>query len=169
MEFWVENRTIFHQFYKKPMSSRTLTMARSALPVSQKRSILVQEGLRRLANFSPELPWLLKVQAINLLCIDMHDSGHTERFRSTVVSRVIGKYSKNLENHRNGTKSMLRTREEREEQTYRWQKNEINLVQNIQYNQHHHSPHYARGSPGKANGISRLGLRKEWAETTQVI
>ena len=46
----------------------------------------------------------------------MHDSGHTERFRSTVVSRVIGKYTKNLENHRNGTKRMFRTREEREEQ-----------------------------------------------------
>ena len=73
MEFWVEDNLIFHQFYKKPMATRKVTMARSALAASQKRNILVEEGSRRLSNYSPDLPWSMKVQSLNLLCIDMHD------------------------------------------------------------------------------------------------
>ena len=45
MEFWIEKNEIYHQFYKKPMATRQVIMARSALSTSQKRSILVQEGL----------------------------------------------------------------------------------------------------------------------------
>ena len=56
MEFWVEDNFILHQFYKKPMATRKVTLARSALSSAQKRSILVQEGLRRLANYTPKPP-----------------------------------------------------------------------------------------------------------------
>ena len=96
------------------MASRKVTMARSALGTSQKRSILVQEGLRRLSNFSPSLPWSIKLKSLNLLCIDMHDCGHSESFRATIISRVIGKYKINLENHEKEVKNMFRTKEERE-------------------------------------------------------
>ena len=115
MEFWVEDNTIYHQFYKKPMASRKVTMARSALSTSQKRNILVQEGLRRLSNYSPNLPWSSKVLSLNLLCIDMKDCEHYEGFRCTIISRVVGKYKQNLANHNSGVKSMFRTKEEREE------------------------------------------------------
>ena len=97
------------------MASRKVTMARSALGTSQKRSILVQEGLRRLSNYSPSLPWSKKVESLNRLCIDMKDCGHTESFRATIISRVVGKYKTNLDNHTNGNKKMFRTKEEREE------------------------------------------------------
>ena len=110
MEFWVE-------FYKKPMATRKVTMARSALATLQKRKILVEEASRRLSNYSPDLPWSVKVHSLNLLCIDMHDCEHSERFRTTVISRAVGKYQKNLANHNNGVKVMFRTKEEREEYT----------------------------------------------------
>ena len=67
MEFWIEENSILHQFYKKPMATRKVTMARSALGTSPKRSILVQEGLRRLSNFSPSLSWSKKIEPLNLL------------------------------------------------------------------------------------------------------
>ena len=114
MEFWMEDNIIRHQFYKKPMASRKVTMARSALSASQKRNILVQEGLRRLSNFSPDLPWSFKVKSLNLLCIDMKDCEHSEGFRLTVMRRVVGKYMQNLANHSSGLKTMFRTKEERE-------------------------------------------------------
>ena len=116
MEFWVKENIILHQFYKKPMATRKVTLARSALSSSQKRSILVQEGLRRLANYSPNLPWSEKIKSLNLLCIDMYDCGHSENFRTTIMSRVVAKYKKNLDNHMKGIKTMFRTKEEREEQ-----------------------------------------------------
>jgi hypothetical protein len=114
MEFWVESDLIYHQFYKKPMASRKVTLARSAFSTAQKRSILVQEGLRRLSNYSPDLPWSLKVQSLNHLSIDMMDCGHSESFRRTIMGRVVGKYMKNLENHNSGLKCMFRTKQERE-------------------------------------------------------
>ena len=43
----------------------------------------------------------------------MHDCGHTEQFRATIISRVVGKYKNNLENHVSGEKRMFRTKEER--------------------------------------------------------
>ena len=57
LHVWTENNQILHTFYQKPVASKKVIMARSALPTSTKRSILVQEGLRRLRNTSPDLPW----------------------------------------------------------------------------------------------------------------
>ena len=94
------------------MASRKLTMARSALSTAQKRSILVKEGLRRLSNYSPSLPWSKKVESLNLFCIDMFDCGHKETFRANIMRRVIGKFKKNLEYHNQGFKNMFRRKRE---------------------------------------------------------
>ena len=42
-------------------------------------------------------------------------TGHSENFRTTIISRVLGKYKNNLANHKSGSKMMFRTKEEREE------------------------------------------------------
>jgi hypothetical protein len=49
-----------HQHYAKPMASRAVVMARSAFSTTTKRNILVEEGMRRLRNCSPSLPWEIK-------------------------------------------------------------------------------------------------------------
>ena len=46
----------------------------------------------------------------------MHDCGHTQSFRCTVFSRVLGRYNQNLANHNSNQKVMFRSRQEREKQ-----------------------------------------------------
>ena len=114
MEMWWENDTLLHQHYTKPMASRSVIMAKSAFPTSTKRNILVEEGMRRLRNCSPSLPWCTKAHFLNNLCISMMEAGHSETFRITIITRVIGKYNANLKNHNAGEKLMYRTAAERE-------------------------------------------------------
>ena len=92
LEVWVQGNRIYHQFYKKPMASRMVVQAESAFSTANKRSILIEEGLRRLRNCSPELDWSEKVRFLNRFSSDMKRSGHVTSFRRTILSRVIMKY-----------------------------------------------------------------------------
>ena len=51
---------ITHHHYSKPMASLELVQARSAMSMSSKISILVQEATRRVRNCSTHLPWEIK-------------------------------------------------------------------------------------------------------------
>ena len=115
LEVSIENGRIIHQFYKKTMASRKVVDAKSAFPSAKKRSILVEEGLRRLRNCSPELDWSVKACFLNKFASDMSYSGHQEFFRKTIIRQVVAKYETHLSNHLEGTKAMYRSREERME------------------------------------------------------
>ena len=41
---------VFYEFYEKPMASKFVILKNSAAPLSQKRTVLIQEGIRRLKN-----------------------------------------------------------------------------------------------------------------------
>ena len=116
LEVWISENRIYHQFYKKQMASRKVVQAHSAFSTSKKRSILVEEGQRRLKNCSPELDWEQKVVFLNRFSSDMKRSGHTASFRRTIMRRVILKYQTDLANHHEGKKVMFRSRKERIEQ-----------------------------------------------------
>ena len=113
LEVWIENRRIHHQFYKKPMASRKLVQAKSAFSTSKKRAILMEEGMRRLRNCSPNLAWDRKVYFLNKFSSDLRYSGHTVSFRSTVLTRVVARYETELSNHLEERLRMYRSREER--------------------------------------------------------
>ena len=59
MEVWwsQEDSMIYHEFYKKTMSSKYFILQRSAISESTKRNSFFQEGMRRLMNCSPNLSW----------------------------------------------------------------------------------------------------------------
>ena len=116
LEVWFNGDRIYHQFYKKPMASRVVVQARSAFATSKKRSILLEEGQRRLRNCSPELSWEKKSIFLNRFSSDMKRSGHCTSFRSTVLKRVILKYQVDLSNHLEGKRTMYRSRCERLQQ-----------------------------------------------------
>ena len=78
LEVWIEKQKINHVFYKKPMN------ARSAFSSAKNRSILVEEGLRRLRNCLPELEWDSKAFFLNKFVSDLNYSGHTESFIRTI-------------------------------------------------------------------------------------
>ena len=85
-------------FYSKPMTSQNVIHRRSAITSRQKLNILVEEGYRRLRNYSPSIPWNKKVEALNRLMIQMFQAEHTKGFRRTVVA----KYKTTLDNHIGG-------------------------------------------------------------------
>ena len=114
LELWVQGNRIYHQFYKKPMASRMVVQANSAFSTAKKRSILMEEGLRRLRNCSPELEWSDKVKFLNRFSSDMRRSGHVTSFRRRILRRVILKYKTDLTNYLEGKTCLYITRAERE-------------------------------------------------------
>ena len=114
LEVWIEEERIMNQFYKKTMTSRKLVQARTAFSTSKKRSILVEEGMRRLRNCSPNLCWTKKAYFLNVFTSDMKFSGHSTSFRATVLKKVLNKYLVEISNHLEGKKRMYRSRQERQ-------------------------------------------------------
>ena len=112
LEVWMEGDTILHQFYKKPVSSKFVVMAKSAFPDSKKRAVLVEEAMRRLRNNSPELPAGWKAKFLTELALEMQNSGHKESFRAMVLDTAVIKYKKILDKHQRGEEDMYRTRVE---------------------------------------------------------
>ena len=106
LEVWVARNRIYHRFYKKQMATRKVVNAKSALPTRAKRSILLEEGSRRLINCSPELEQQDKVVFLNRLSLDMRNSGHCFQFRKTILQRVVAKYISSLSNHEEVTLQM---------------------------------------------------------------
>ena len=59
-------RILFHHF-SKTMASLEVVLSRSNMSMSSKLSILTQEACRRLRNFSPSIPWEVKLKEVNRL------------------------------------------------------------------------------------------------------
>ena len=58
LKVWVnESDIITHEFYAKAVSPKSVIHSSSTLPDNVKRTVLSQEGLRRLLNCIRELPW----------------------------------------------------------------------------------------------------------------
>ena len=116
MEMWMEKEKIIHQFYAKPMTSKSVISARSAFTLKEKKNILLEEGSRRLRNCQPVLPWSKKAAYLTDLNLAMRKAGHGQDFRAMITVRTVAKYCNSLKNHRSGRKAMYRSKKEREEQ-----------------------------------------------------
>ena len=75
-----DGKIIFHHF-AKPKASLEVVLFRSSMSMGAKLSILTQEACRRIRNFSPALPWSLKVKEINKLMWQMREGGYSEKTR----------------------------------------------------------------------------------------
>ena len=94
LECWVRNNQILHQFYRKPVASTRVIMARSAFSKSVKRSVCIQLAVRRILNCSPELPWQVKASFLSELALCMRESGHSTRFIREIIARAIASTDK---------------------------------------------------------------------------
>ena len=75
LKIWVmkeeERQKILFEFYRKPMATRALILARSAMPSRIKRASLTQEALRILKNCSSDIPWKRKAEYLSDFCMDI--------------------------------------------------------------------------------------------------
>jgi hypothetical protein len=110
LEVWLEGGLMLHQFYKKQVASKFVVSAQSAFPASKKRAVLVEEGVRRLRNNSPELPPAFKARFLTELALEMQNSGHRQSFRAMVLDTALKKYQIILGKHQRGEEDMYRTR-----------------------------------------------------------
>ena len=69
-----QNKVEF-EFYEKPTKHNKVILSDSAIPSSQKRTILTQECLRRLRNTQAELGTEVQTKHLNNFMVKMRNSG----------------------------------------------------------------------------------------------
>ena len=71
-----ESNRIDFEHYEKPTKNPRVILASSALSFSKKRTILTQEGLRRLRNTKKELGPEVQTKYLNLFMLSLKKSGY---------------------------------------------------------------------------------------------
>ena len=111
-------KIIFFEYYEKPMCSRFVLMRDSAAPMNQKRTVLTQEGIRRLKNCKIELNWEQKAKHLSELMQKMKNSGYDKEFRLEILKSSINGHEKIIEDHKNGSKPIYRNKEWKEKNNW---------------------------------------------------
>ena len=83
-----------------------------AMPISMKIAIMVQEGLRRLLNTSPEMVENVKKLLLREFNKSMRAAGYAQNIRISVTEKILQKYRERCERDQNGQKPMYRNRAE---------------------------------------------------------
>ena len=111
-EGWIikEVPQIRFEFYSKPMASQRVMAEASAAPVSQKRTVLTQEGIRRLLNCSEELPWTQKAKHLSNYMQKLRNSGYSSKFRQEILLSTLSGFKKIQEAAKNGVRPMYRNK-----------------------------------------------------------
>ena len=95
LECWVDKEgKIRHQFYRKPMATTKVMMARSAFGSGMKRAVMIQLAMRRMLNCSPSTKWQDKADFLSEFSLCMKEAGHTQRFRREIITRAVTSYQK---------------------------------------------------------------------------
>ena len=100
------------QFYEKKTKNSRVILASSALPWLQKETILVNEAVRRLRNTTPQLGSETQNFHLNVFMVKLKNSGYSANFRAKIIRKAKAIYSKQLENDREGTKPLYRSRKQ---------------------------------------------------------
>ena len=110
MKVWMsKDGDIMFQHYEKPMSSKAVLHEESAHPSACKRSVHVQEIVRRLLNSSPDLDWETEVTPVLTEYMKrMRDAGYGERYRKSVLKQALGIYDAKLKDEREGRRPVYR-------------------------------------------------------------
>ena len=105
-----EMNRIDFEHYEKPTKNPRVILASSALSFSKKRTILTQEGLRRLRNTKRELGPAVQQKYLNLFMLSLKKSGYNKKFRKEILDSVLKAYQKMVEDDQAGVKPMYRDR-----------------------------------------------------------
>ena len=104
------------EYFEKEMTTRQMIRESSAIARQQKRTIFTQEVIRRMKNCSPELEVGRRNEFLSDLMQKMKNSGYCEKFRLEVLKSGMKAYNIMVENDRNSTVPMYRSREWKEKE-----------------------------------------------------
>ena len=85
----VENNKILYKFYKKPIASKKVILANSALPFNVKKASLTEGAIRRLRYTDRSLPWSVVTEILSEYSNEMRLSGYEHSFRAEVIQAGI--------------------------------------------------------------------------------
>ena len=109
LKCWIgaDGQIWFHH-YEKPMASKMVLPARSALPMNQKRNIHINECVRRFRNCKPEMEWEMKRKFVQDYVVRLFHAGYTEEFRHNIVKQAVARYDGMVAADREGTHPLYR-------------------------------------------------------------
>ena len=107
----VNNKVISH-FYLKPMSSPYQMLYTSAIPQKTKRDSLLQEGLRRLRNFSTGVPEAIKNDCMSRFMNSLRISGYDQKFRYELLKGIQAREAQIEQEINSGNRVRYRSREQ---------------------------------------------------------
>ena len=96
IEFFEEEgkHIMFYEYYLKEVSSRFVTMAKSAIPWRNKRTILTQQALTIVLNCNQKLPWQQVSEHLSYFVSRMQHSGYNKMFRYEVIKSCMVAFQK---------------------------------------------------------------------------
>ena len=107
---------VLWEYYRKPCSTRTVMLARSAMSDRIKRSSLTQEAIQILRNCSRSLPWESRAAHLSDFSLRMKLSGYTAKYREAVITSALSAWEKQLELDRSGECPLYRPRSWRKDE-----------------------------------------------------
>ena len=114
-----ENNRVDFEFYDKPTKQKLVILCNSAIPASQKRTILTQECLRRMRNTKIELGEDIQIKYLNEFMLKLKNSGYSVEYRKKILDSASNAFQKMKDDDKSGIKPMYRgknwKKEEREE------------------------------------------------------
>ena len=126
MKVWTdEEGRILYSHYEKPMSRRTVLNAGSAHPGSCKKSVHIQEVLRRMFNCTRRIDWEKETApCVTDYMQRMREAGYNEKYRKRVLFAAIGIYDKKISDDEKGIRPLFRPKswkkeERRKEKEYK--------------------------------------------------
>ena len=110
MKVWLdENGYIVHQHYEKPMACKKVINSQSAQSSSCKKSVHVQETLRRILNTSSRLEWGTDVVPVLTKYMSrMMAAGYDEKYRRSVLTNALRIFDKIKQEQEDGTRPINR-------------------------------------------------------------
>ena len=95
LKVWVnEENNVVHEYYMKPVSSKSVINSRSAMPLKDRRTVVTQEILRIVLRCSPLLPWETTKAHVEDYMLRLQFSGYDERFRIEVLDSAAKAYKR---------------------------------------------------------------------------
>ena len=124
LKVWTETREdggreVEFEFYRKPFASRYVMLASSAAPWQMKRTVLTQEGIRRLLRCRPSLPASRKAEILTDYMRMLRRSGYNEKFRLEIMKSMKSGYEKIVDADKSGEKPLYRSRMWRRTERYK--------------------------------------------------
>ena len=150
------------EYYRKPCSTRSLILKRSAMSDRIKRSTLTQEAIQILRNCSMSIPWERKAELLSDFSLRMKISGYSERYRETIIRSAISAWKKQVEMDLTGETPLYRPRDwKRDERRRQKEYKKVGWYKKLG-GQTNDFPIFCPSSPG-----SRLA--KEWKRELEEI